>query len=402
MHKYADIKTLKICIHQFEYTTYEDVLYQKIAEKGVNIWYVTYKSKKPYWKNPLPVKSCTFSRKILTDGIEIPFLKGSEKFSLSFVKMLLREKFTIVVLPLGSLVTLLYLMIARLVGSITVCYLTIHKLPETFIGLLRSIIIHISLLLSNYAITLTEIHKKLLLEMGFSKKRIFVIPHGVDTKLFSPNTYNDQLKQKLGLNSKRIILYVGRLTEEKGLHYLLKAMEIVSKRMRNTSLLIVGEGSLKEPIQRYVHEHKLNDFIKIVEPVGALNIPEFFSICDIHVAPSITTKRFVEPFGMVYLEAMASGKPSIAFDIPAPVRELIVDSKTGYLVKEKDVKMLAERICELLMDDEKRVKMGKEARKRVLENYDIKKIARDWATVLKRISQTNLEQSNISNIFNVN
>jgi len=374
-------KMLKICIHKFEYTFYEDVLYQKIADQGINVWYVTYKSNKSYWKKPLPVKVRAFIRKLLSDAIEIPFTRGSEKFSLLFVKILLREKFTIVVFPLGPLVTLFYLIIARLVGSITVCHLTVHKFPGTFIGSIRSIIIRASRFLSDYVITLTDMHKETLIKMGFPAEMIFVIPHGVDAQLFAPNPPDKHLMEKFNLHGKKVILYIGRLTKEKGIYYLIQAVKLVTKKIKDVCLLVVGEGPLRNSLKKIVHG--LNGHIKLIGTVPSNNIPGFFSICDVFVAPSISTKHFVEPFGMVYLEAMACGKPIVAFDIPAPVRHIIVNGETGYLVPAKDVNMLVKRICELLMDDKKRFRMGGKARRRAIINYDVKKIAVNWANTLK-------------------
>lgn len=375
------LKSPKVCIHKSEYTFYEDALYQRIVDKGINVWYVTYKSKKPYWKSLSPIESRTFSRRILSDGIEIPYSKGSEKLSLSFLGMLLREGFAIVVLPLGSLVTILYLIVARLAGSVTVCHLTVHTLPKTFVGFLRSVITRISLILSDYAITLTVMHKETLLRMGFPDERIFIIPHGVDTQLFASNVPDKYLSEKLNLHGEKVILYIGRLVKEKGLCYLIQAMKLVTEKNNDVCLLIVGEGPLSKALQKVAP--KLDGHVKLVGAVPSNEAPRFFSICDIHVAPSIFTKHFAEPFGMVYLEAMASGKPTIAFDIPTPVQDIIVDGETGYLVPEKDVGALAERICELLMDCRKKIRMGEKARRRAIENYDVNKIANKWADLLK-------------------
>ena len=81
-------KIPKVCFHHFEFTTYEDLLFQRIAEKNVKVYNVTFKSKKTYWSNSGNFKSNTFNRIILSDEFNLPFLRESEKFSPSFCKLL--------------------------------------------------------------------------------------------------------------------------------------------------------------------------------------------------------------------------------------------------------------------------------------------------------------------------
>lgn len=150
-------------------------------------------------------------------------------------------------------------------------------------------------------------------------------------------------------------------------------------------LLIVGDGPLRKSLQQCVHDLELDHYVKFISTVPNYEVPSYCSICDIHVAPSIVTQSLVEAFGMVYLEAMASGKPSIAFDIPVPVQKIITDGETGYLVPEKDVEALASKICLLLSDDEKRMAMRKKAKEKALEQFDINKVVEKWADVLRTI-----------------
>jgi glycosyltransferase involved in cell wall biosynthesis len=375
----------KVCFHQYEFTTYEDVLRLHIAERNINVYNVTFHSKKTYWKNAANIRLPTFTRIILDDEIDIPFSRGSEKFSPSFCRMLLQKGFDIVILPLGSFVSIFYSILAKLAGIAPVWYITVHTVPRTFVGLLRSLIIRTSLAISKDVVTLTDMHKRNLLRMGFPSERIIVIPHAVDTQMFSSTLADERLREGLGLNGRKVPLYVGRLTEEKGLYFLIQAMKLVVKEIHNVCLLIVGEGPLRESLQQLVHELELDDFVKIIKPVPPNEVPGFFSICDIHVAPSIATKQFTEPFGLVYLEAMASGKPSIAFDIPAPVRIIIGDEGTGYLVKEKNVGELADRICQLLANDPERVEMGMRAMRKCIREYSLEAIAQKWSMALRTI-----------------
>jgi glycosyltransferase involved in cell wall biosynthesis len=150
-------------------------------------------------------------------------------------------------------------------------------------------------------------------------------------------------------------------------------------------LLVVGEGPFRDSLQQKIQELRLHDFVRIVAPISTNEVPRYFSICDVHIAPSIVTKDFIEPFGLVYLEAMASGKPSVAFDIPAPVNSIVDNGVTGYLVKEKSVDELAEKMCYLLKNENARISMGKRAKGRCVKNYNRELVAQKWIIVLLKM-----------------
>src|SRR5450759_5462613 len=157
----------KVCFHHFEFTTYEDTLFQYIAEKNVNVYNVTFKSKKTYWSNSSNLESSTFNRIILPDEFKIPFLRESEKFSPSFCRLLFQKKFNIVVLPLSSFVSMFYSVLAKLTGTVIVWYISVHTLPKNFVGRLRSLIMRTSLIASSHVVTLTSMHKTNLAALGF-------------------------------------------------------------------------------------------------------------------------------------------------------------------------------------------------------------------------------------------
>jgi glycosyltransferase involved in cell wall biosynthesis len=160
------------------------------------------------------------------------------------------------------------------------------------------------LLASTRVVTLTSLHKENLVALVFPSEKIVVIPHAINTQLFTSKVHGEQLREKLGLTDRKILLSIGRITEEKGLFFLLQTMKLVTDKVHNVHLLIVGEGPLLKSLKEYVHDLELDDYVKFLLPVRF----QIFSICDIHVAPSIVTKNLVEALGMVYIEAMTSEK----------------------------------------------------------------------------------------------
>ena len=103
-------------------------------------------------------------------------------------------------------------------------------------------------------------------------------------------------------------------------------------------------------------------------------MPNYYSEADIVVVPSILP----EAFGMMFIEAMASGKPVIAFDVGGAEKDLIIDGKNGYLVPLKDLSQFSSKVIELLSDPQTQINMSSYARKFIVENYDIEIITSNW------------------------
>ena len=190
-----------------------------------------------------------------------------------------------------------------------------------------------------------------------------VIPNGIDLEKFNPAVP----KIKKFLDGKTNILFVGRIEERKGLIYLLKAYKILKKRHKNIRLIIVGEGNLKKECQNWAKEQKLRDVV-FEGKIEGDKIPHYFTTCDIFAAPAI----YGESFGIVLLEAMASGKSIAGFAIPA-YKEVLKGKGKEFLVKPKNWRGLARKIEILIKDEEKRKEMGEWGRERspklLLEYY---------------------------------
>jgi len=190
-----------------------------------------------------------------------------------------------------------------------------------------------------------------------------VIPNGVNLEEFSPKV----TKIKRLFDDKINILFVGRLEERKGLIYLLRAFKILEKKFSNLRLIIVGEGELKKDYQKYIQENKLKEVFFAGEKKGK-EVPPYYTSSDIFVAPSI----FGESFGVVLLEAMASGVPVVAFANKG-YKEFLKGKKGTLLAPPKNYKGLAKKIEILIKDESLRTKMGSQGRKEV-ENYSWEKI----------------------------
>ncbi len=162
-----------------------------------------------------------------------------------------------------------------------------------------------------------------------------IIPNGVDTERFKPG--------KSIKDSSKEILFVGRIEPRKGLQFLIHAFPIVKKVIPEATLTVVG-GSYKETKLNIPKE--FGDSIHFLGFVAPLELPEIFRRATIFISPAITG----ESFGIVLIEAMASGVPVIASDIPG-YRCVIEDEKNGLLVPPADSKGIARAIIRVMKDE---------------------------------------------------
>jgi len=199
------------------------------------------------------------------------------------------------------------------------------------------------------------------------KKPKVLIPNGVDLEVFNPR--NEKIKKYL--DGKINLLFVGRIEERKGLIYLLKAFLILKRKYQNLRLIVAGDGPERENCEKFVRENNLKDviFLGNVEK----ELPSLYATCDIFCAPSI----FGESFGLVILEAMASGKPVVGFANEG-YKELMKGKKgEKFLAKPKDFRELAKKIEILIKNEKMRKEMGEWGLKEA-KNYS-------WERITKRV-----------------
>lgn len=183
---------------------------------------------------------------------------------------------------------------------------------------------------------------------GFKRPKV-VIFNGIDLEEFNPKVP----KIKKFLDGKINILFVGRIEERKGLIYLLKAFKILTKKLSNLRLIIVGSGPLTEDCQKYVKENNLKKVCFEGQKIGK-DLTSYYTSSDIFCSPAI----FGESFGLVLLEAMACGKPVVAFANEGYKEVLKKGKGERFLVKPKDYKTLAKKIEILIKNKELRKEMG--------------------------------------------
>lgn len=221
--------------------------------------------------------------------------------------------------------------------------LTVHGSDINEYLKIRELRFIITYILNNvkHVIAVSESLKQKIIEMGIDENKITVIPNGYDPKLFKIIDQNYS-RTKLNLpHNKKILLFIGTLTEIKGLNYLIKAMKDVIQYEKNVLLIIVGEGYEKEQYKLLTKNNNLEDYIEFVGSKKHSEIPLWLNACDLFVLPSIN-----EGFGVVLIEAAACGKPVVASNVGGiPEASNPIARK---LIPPKDSKELAKSILEML------------------------------------------------------
>jgi len=173
---------------------------------------------------------------------------------------------------------------------------------------------------------------------GINRKNIDVIYNGVDNEVYHPGESSIEIEEW-----NNILLYVGPLMERKGIDYLIKAMPQILKEHSGVGLVILGDGE-KEWLENLAKELGVRKNIRFEGFVPEDDLPEYYKAADIFVFPSL-----LEGFGMVLVEAMASGLPIVSTTATA-IPEVVGDA--GCLVPSRDSRRLSHEISRLLSDPE--------------------------------------------------
>ncbi|HOV21519.1 MAG TPA: glycosyltransferase family 4 protein [bacterium] len=233
-------------------------------------------------------------------------------------------------------------------------------------------------------ITLTECMKKELLEEKFDPKKIEIIPNGVDIKKFRPPDNKEILKEKIGIKKKKILVFIGRLSEEKGLKILLKAIK--NDIFKNTLLYIVGKGYLETELNEFVKTNCITD--RVVFTGFKQDVVPFLQVADVFVLPSIS-----EGFSNALLESMATGLPVVATKVSGNI-DIIENGINGFLVEPENSEELAKALEKILKDENLARKMGEENRRKIVENYSIDKIVEKYIALYNNLISKSIIKQN--------
>jgi glycogen(starch) synthase len=207
---------------------------------------------------------------------------------------------------------------------------------------------------------------------GIRPAKITVIQNGVDPRDLEPVVEDlDALRAEYARPDERLVLLVGRLVYEKGFHLALDALAPLVKQLGNVRFVVAGTGTAEDELKLQARRLGLTRYGRFVGWVGDDMLHSLYRVAQIVIVPSI-----YEPFGLVALEAMASGCLCVVADTGG-LREVVPDDESvGVRFRSKDADALGAVLERYLTDDEARAQVVTEARDHVLRF--------DWAEVARR------------------
>jgi len=186
--------------------------------------------------------------------------------------------------------------------------------------------------------------EKIVQHYGTLPERISVVPCGVNLEQFKPLD-KESARQNLGLDCKRIILFVGRIDPIKGIDKLIKAISYLPS-IQGLRLVVIGGGEDSQPaiekLKKLAGNLNIQDSVTFPGLIKHDQLPYFYSAADVCVVPS-----YYESFGLVALESLACGTPVVTTDV-GNLRSIIRQGETGYVVTDNAPHRLAEKIALLL------------------------------------------------------
>jgi glycogen(starch) synthase len=234
--------------------------------------------------------------------------------------------------------------------------------------------------IADMIITVSYAMKDELIQLGFPRDKIYVSYNGVDPQKYNPEGVStDQvrkIRESYGLKDDDLmILFLGRLVGVKGVDKLIMAMSHVLLKVPNARLVIVGVGDLQEYLTNLVRTMRLEDCVKfrfdfISEEERILH----YAACDVAAFPSL-----YEPFGIVALEAMSMERPVVVGAVGVSgMREIVIcrgEEQCGYHIDPNNPSDIAWGITSAIESPERRKWLGKNGRKRVLQEFTWTRIA---------------------------
>ena len=214
---------------------------------------------------------------------------------------------------------------------------------------------------------------------GYPAAKVTVVANGRDLSLYQPGAWRDAVRTELGLApATPVVGVVGRLDAQKGHAYLLDAWPAVRQQIPDARLLVVGDGGLRETLERRVRELGTGD--SVIFAGFRADVPRLLDAMDVMVLPSL-----YEGMPLTAIEGSAMARPVVATAVDG-TPEVVRDGRTGHLVPPADPAALSRAILALLQDPDAARRMGQAGRQWVLARFDVTRHVAATADVYRSVA----------------
>jgi len=204
-----------------------------------------------------------------------------------------------------------------------------------------------------------------MLKLGANPSKIKIINFGIDIQRFYPSSKDENLKKELGASDFKVVISVRRLEKLCDVETLIRAAPVVLNEFPKTKFIIIGEGSLKENLEKLAKVLRVAENIKFIGDIANEELPKYLRLADTFVSTTLSDAGIASSTA----EAMACELPVIITDI-ADNKSWVKDGKNGFLIPIKNPELLAQRIIFLLKNKNIGREFGKINRKIIEERND--------------------------------
>lgn len=222
---------------------------------------------------------------------------------------------------------------------------------------------------------------------GLPFEKINVVPNGINLTNFSGIERDYDFRRQFAMDNEKIILYVGRLVYEKGIQNLIGAMPKILNNYNDAKLVICGKGGMMEELKQEARNLGIENKVYFAGYCDSKKVQKMYKCADIAVFPST-----YEPFGIVALEAMLAGVPTVVSDVGG-LDEIVTHGVDGMKSYAGNANSIADSVTALLYDHQLATNVSKKAKQKVKDQFNWEKIAQDTHfTYEKAICQTMAER----------
>ena len=226
---------------------------------------------------------------------------------------------------------------------------------------------------------------------GLPFDKISVIPNGINLNNFTGIDRDYDFRRRFAMDNEKIILYVGRLVYEKGVQHLISAMPKILENYHDSKLVIAGKGGMIDELKSQVESMGLSNKVYFTGYLNQKEVQKMYKCADVAVFPST-----YEPFGIVALEAMLAGIPTVVSDIGG-LNEIVEHGVNGMKSYTGNPNSIEDSVLSLLFDPQLAMNVTKNAKNKVKDEFNWQKIAQDThyiyeLAISKTMAQRQAEQ----------
>jgi len=225
----------------------------------------------------------------------------------------------------------------------------------------------------------------LLVELGVAPSRIALISPGVDIEMFYPGNGAD-FRQRLGIKEgQSLILSVGRLSRRKGFDQVIRSLPALLAAKIDVHYAVIGIGEDAGYLQSLAKNLGVENRVHMLAHQSSADLPRWYRAADVFAMPNRNVNGDTEGFGLVFLEAAASGKPSVA-GTDGGTGDAVIDGVTGFRVDGASISELSSALMRLLGDPEVSRELGENGLKRARERYSWDAVARATRALVSEVA----------------